>query len=66
MDFARDKAVGDVKVRIAVVIEVPGFAAPIPAAKARAGFSIYAMKEDMGPLRRAIADPGLTKEIYSL
>jgi len=36
------------------------------AAKARAGFSIYAMKEDMGPLRRAIADPELTKEIYSL
>jgi hypothetical protein len=36
------------------------------AAKARAGFAIYAMKEDMGPLRRAIADPELTKEIYSL
>ena len=36
------------------------------AAKARAGFSIYAMKEDIGPLRRAIADPELTKEIYSL
>src|SRR5579862_509687 len=36
------------------------------AAKAHAGFSIYAMKEDMGPLRRAIADPELTKEIYSL
>ena len=36
------------------------------AAKARAGFSIYAMKEDMGPLRRAIGDPELTKEIYSL
>ncbi len=36
------------------------------AAKARAGFSIYAMNEDMGPLRRAIADPELTKEIYSL
>jgi hypothetical protein len=36
------------------------------AAKARAGFSIYAMKEDLGPLRRAIDDPELTREIYSL
>ena len=36
------------------------------AAKAGAGFSIYAMKEDMGPLRRAIDDPELTKDILSL
>jgi DNA-binding PadR family transcriptional regulator len=36
------------------------------AAKARAGFSIYALHEDVGPLRRAINDPELTKDILSL
>ena len=36
------------------------------AAKARAGFSIYALREDVGPLRRAIDDPELTKDILSL
>jgi hypothetical protein len=36
------------------------------AAKAGAGFSIYALREDMGPLRRAIGDPELTKDILSL
>ena len=36
------------------------------AAKVRAGFAIYAMKEDLGPLRRALDDPELTREIYSL
>ena len=32
------------------------------AAKVRAGFAIYAMKEDLGPLRRALDDPELTRE----
>jgi hypothetical protein len=36
------------------------------AAKARAGFSMYALHEDVGPLRRAIDDPELTKDIFSL
>ena len=36
------------------------------AAKAGAGFSIYALREDMGALRRAIGDPELTKDILSL
>ena len=36
------------------------------AAKARAGFSIYALREDVGHLRRAIDDPELTKDILSL
>lgn len=36
------------------------------AAKARAGFSIYALREDVGPLRRVIGDPELTKDILSL
>jgi hypothetical protein len=36
------------------------------AARVRAGFAIYAMKEDLGPLRRAFDDPELTREIYSL
>ncbi len=34
--------------------------------KTRAGFSIYALHEDVGPLSRAINDPELTKEILSL
>jgi hypothetical protein len=36
------------------------------AAKARAGFSMYALHEDVGALRRAIDDPELTKDILSL
>ena len=36
------------------------------AAKARAGFSMYALREDVGPLRRVIGDPELTKDILSL
>lgn len=36
------------------------------AEKARAGFAIYALREDAAPLRRAIADPELTKDIFSI
>jgi len=36
------------------------------ATKTRAGFSVYALREDVGPLRRAIDDPELTKDILSL
>jgi hypothetical protein len=36
------------------------------AAKARAGFAIYALSEDAAPLHRALQDSGLMKEILSL
>jgi DNA-binding MarR family transcriptional regulator len=36
------------------------------AEKARAGFAIFAMREDAAPLRRAIADPELTRDIFSI
>lgn len=36
------------------------------AEKARAGFAIFAMREDAAPLRRAIGDPELTKDIFSI
>jgi DNA-binding MarR family transcriptional regulator len=36
------------------------------AEKARAGFAIYAMREDAAPLRRAIGDPELTRDIFSI
>lgn len=34
--------------------------------KAQAGFALYAMREDAAPLRRAIGDPELTKDIFSI
>ncbi|MGH9451061.1 MAG: hypothetical protein ACRD11_11045 [Terriglobia bacterium] len=36
------------------------------AEKMQAGFAIYAMREDAAPLRRAIGDPGLTRDIFSI
>lgn len=36
------------------------------AEKAQAGFAIFAMSEDAAPLRRAIGDPELTKDIFSI
>ncbi len=36
------------------------------AEKARAGFAIYALHEDAAPLRRAIGDPELTRDIFSI
>jgi DNA-binding PadR family transcriptional regulator len=36
------------------------------AAKVRAGFAIFAMREDAVPLRRAIGDPELTRDIFSI
>jgi DNA-binding PadR family transcriptional regulator len=35
-------------------------------AKVRAGFAIFAMREDAVPLRRAIGDPELTRDIFSI
>jgi len=36
------------------------------AEKSQAGFAIFALQEDAAPLRRAINDPGLTRDIFSL
>lgn len=36
------------------------------AEKAQAGFAIYALREDAAPLRRAIGDPELTRDIFSI
>ncbi len=36
------------------------------AEKVRAGFAIFAMREDAAPLRRAIGDPELTRDIFSI
>jgi hypothetical protein len=36
------------------------------AEKARAGFALYALREDAAPLRRAIGDPELTRDIFSI
>ncbi len=36
------------------------------AEKVRAGFAIYALQEDAAPLRRAIGDPALTRDIFSI
>jgi hypothetical protein len=36
------------------------------AAKIRAGFAIFALREDAAPLRRAIGDPELTRDILSI
>jgi len=36
------------------------------AEKSQAGFAIFALQEDAAPLRRAIRDPGHTKDIFSI
>jgi hypothetical protein len=36
------------------------------AAKVRAGFAVFALREDAAPRRRAIGDPELTRDIFSL
>lgn len=36
------------------------------AEKSQAGFTIFALQEDAAPLRRAIGDPELTKDIFSI